>query len=41
MVDPPTIPLTQGSLLVVAQPGIGGIVLDPNMQNHYFLYERE
>jgi peptide/nickel transport system substrate-binding protein len=39
--DPPTIPLTQGSLFVVAQPGIGGIVLDPNMQNHFFLYERE
>jgi peptide/nickel transport system substrate-binding protein len=40
-VDPPTIPLTQGSLFIVAQPGITGIVLDPNMQNHYFLYERE
>jgi peptide/nickel transport system substrate-binding protein len=39
--DPPTIPLTQGSLFIVAQPGIGGIVLDPNMQNHFFLYERE
>ena len=30
-VDVPTIPLTQGSLLVVAQPDITGIVLDPNM----------
>ncbi len=40
-VDPPTIPLTQGSLFIVAQPGITGIVLDPNMQNHFFLYERE
>jgi peptide/nickel transport system substrate-binding protein len=38
--DPPTIPLTQGSLLVVAQPGISGIVLDPNMLFHYFLLEK-
>jgi peptide/nickel transport system substrate-binding protein len=36
-VDVPTIPLTQGSLLVVAQPNIEGIVLDPNMLFHYFL----
>jgi peptide/nickel transport system substrate-binding protein len=35
--DPPTIPLTQGSLLVVAQPDVTGIVLDPNMLFHYFL----
>jgi ABC-type transport system substrate-binding protein len=35
--DPPTIPLTQGSLLVVAQPGVEGIVLDPNMLMHFFL----
>jgi peptide/nickel transport system substrate-binding protein len=35
--DVPTIPLTQGSLLVVAQPGVDGIVLDPNMLFHYFL----
>ncbi len=34
--DVPTIPLTQGSLLVVAQPGIQGILLDPNMLFHYF-----
>ena len=40
VMDPPTTPLSQGSLLVVAQPDIKGIVLDPNMQNHYFLYER-
>jgi peptide/nickel transport system substrate-binding protein len=40
VVDPPTIPLTQGSLLVVAQPGISGIVLDPNMLFHYFLLEK-
>ncbi len=39
--DPPTIPLTQGSLLVVAQPGVGGIVLDPNMLFHYFLLYKE
>jgi len=35
-VDVPTIPLTQGALLVVAQPGIQGIILDPNMLFHYF-----
>jgi peptide/nickel transport system substrate-binding protein len=37
----PTIPLTQGSLLVVAQPNVKGIVLDPNMQYHYFLMYKE
>jgi peptide/nickel transport system substrate-binding protein len=41
VVDPPTIPLSQGSLLVVAQPDITGIVLDPTMYDYYFLYERE
>ncbi len=35
-VDVPTIPLTQGTLLVVAQPYVDGIVLDPNMLFHYF-----
>jgi peptide/nickel transport system substrate-binding protein len=35
-VDVPTIPLSQGALLVVAQPGIQGIILDPNMLFHYF-----
>ena len=35
-VDVPTIPLTQGALLVVAQPNVQGIVLDPNMLFHYF-----
>jgi peptide/nickel transport system substrate-binding protein len=39
--DVPTIPLTQGSLLVVAQPNIQGIVLDPNMLFHYFLLYAE
>lgn len=39
-VDVPTIPLTQGSLLVVAQPGVEGIVLDPNMLFHYFLLSK-
>ena len=39
--DVPTIPLTQGSLLVVAQPNIKGIVLDPNMLFHYFLLYAE
>ena len=37
----PTIPLTQGSLLVVAQPNVSGIVLDPNMLFHYFLLQAE
>jgi ABC-type transport system substrate-binding protein len=40
-VDVPTIPLTQGALLVVAQPNIQGIVLDPNMLFHYFLLSAE
>jgi peptide/nickel transport system substrate-binding protein len=40
-VDVPTIPLTQGALLVVAQPNIQGIVLDPNMLFHYFLLAAE
>jgi peptide/nickel transport system substrate-binding protein len=39
--EAPTIPLTQGSLLVVAQPNVQGIVLDPNMQYHYFLMYKE
>jgi peptide/nickel transport system substrate-binding protein len=39
-VDVPTTPLTQGALLIVAQPDIKGIVLDPTMQDYYFLYER-
>jgi ABC-type transport system substrate-binding protein len=38
--DAPTIPLSQGSLLVVAQPGVSGIVLDPNMLFHYFLLSK-
>jgi len=38
--DAPTIPLTQGSLLVVAQQGVEGIVLDPNMLFHYFLLSK-
>ena len=38
--DPPTIPFSQGSLLVVAQPGVEGIVLDPNMLFHYFLLSK-
>ena len=39
--DVPTIPLTQGSLIVVAQKNVSGIVLDPNMMNHYFLMEKK
>ncbi|RMF27494.1 MAG: hypothetical protein D6759_17605 [Chloroflexi bacterium] len=35
--DIPTIPLTQGTLLVVAKKDVKGIVLDPNMLFHYFL----
>jgi peptide/nickel transport system substrate-binding protein len=38
--DVPTIPYTQGSLLVVAQQGVEGIVLDPNMLFHYFLLSK-
>jgi peptide/nickel transport system substrate-binding protein len=40
-VDVPTTPLTQGALLIVAQPDITGITLDPTMNDYYFLYERE
>jgi peptide/nickel transport system substrate-binding protein len=32
----PTIPFTQGQLLVVTQPGVGGVKLDPTMYMHYF-----
>jgi peptide/nickel transport system substrate-binding protein len=32
----PTVPFTQGQLLVVTQPGVEGVVLDPTMTNHYF-----
>ena len=39
--EAPTIPLTQGSLLVVAQPNVKGVVLDPNMMYHYFLMYKE
>jgi peptide/nickel transport system substrate-binding protein len=39
-VDVPTVPLTQGALLVVAQQGVEGIVLDPNMLFHYFLLSK-
>jgi len=39
--EAPTIPLTQGSLIVVAQPNVKGVVLDPNMMYHYFLISKE
>ena len=39
--EAPTIPLTQGSLIVVAQKNITGVVLDPNMLVHYFLLKRK
>jgi peptide/nickel transport system substrate-binding protein len=32
----PTIPFTQGQLLVVTQPGVEGVMLDPTMYMHYF-----
>jgi len=32
----PSIPLTQGLLMVVTQPDIGGVVLDPTLFLHYF-----
>lgn len=34
--EAPTIPFTQGQLLVVTQPGVEGIELDPTMFLHYF-----
>jgi peptide/nickel transport system substrate-binding protein len=40
VMDPPTVPLSQGALLVVAQPGVEGIVLDPNMLFHYYLLSK-
>jgi peptide/nickel transport system substrate-binding protein len=39
--DVPTIPLTQGTLLVAAQKNVSGIVLDPNMLTHLFLLEKK
>lgn len=32
----PTIPFTQGALLIVTQPDVGGVKLDPTMFLHYF-----
>ena len=32
----PTVPFTQGQLLVVTQPGVDGVMLDPTMYMHYF-----
>jgi peptide/nickel transport system substrate-binding protein len=37
----PTIPFTQGALLIVSQPGVGGITLDPTMFLHYFTLTKE
>jgi peptide/nickel transport system substrate-binding protein len=34
--EAPTIPFTQGQLLVVTQPGVEGVKLDPTMYMHYF-----
>lgn len=36
----PTIPFTQGQLLVVTQKGVSGVELDPTMFLHYFLLEK-
>jgi len=36
-VDVPTIPFSQGSLLVVTQANVTGVTLDPTMFLHYFL----
>ncbi len=36
----PTLPLTQGKLLVAAKKDVKGITLDPNMLFHYFLVYR-
>jgi peptide/nickel transport system substrate-binding protein len=35
--DVPTIPITQGQLLVVTQSGVTGVKLDPTMFLHYFM----
>jgi peptide/nickel transport system substrate-binding protein len=35
--DVPTIPFTQGQLLVVTQASVTGVKLDPTMFLHYFL----
>ncbi len=37
----PTIPFTQGKLLVVTQKNIGGVVLDPTLFLHYFTLTKE
>lgn len=34
--EAPTIPFTQGLLLVVTRPEVGGVVLDPTLFLHYF-----
>ena len=38
--DVPTLPLSQGKLMVAARSNISGIVLDPVMLNHYFLLQK-
>ncbi len=37
----PTIPFTQGKLLVVTQKNVGGVVLDPTLFLHYFTLTKE
>jgi peptide/nickel transport system substrate-binding protein len=37
----PTCPFSQGALLVVAQKGVEGIVLDPNMLTHLALMYKQ
>ena len=40
-VEVPTIPFTQGQLLVVTQKNVSGVVLDPTMFLHYFTLSKE
>ncbi len=39
-VEVPTIPFTQGQLLVVTQKNVSGVVLDPTMFLHYFTLKK-
>jgi peptide/nickel transport system substrate-binding protein len=37
----PSIPLSQGLLIVVTQPDVGGVILDPTLFLHYFTLTKE
>lgn len=39
--EAPTIPFTQGLLIVVTQDDVGGVVLDPTLYLHYFTLTKE